>query len=112
MKRRRTTTNSLVFGMLLGGFAATGCANADAEGSSGLDPGSGGIGTIKLPPADPASVDPGAQGMALVSAGGTCASPRYRMVFTLGQPSLSQGLHASSEYSMRNGIGIATGSAK
>jgi len=44
----------------------------------------------------------------LVSAGQTVASPKYRMVFTLGQPSLHQGTATSNESRIQGGLVGAT----
>ncbi|WP_199789657.1 hypothetical protein [Sorangium cellulosum] len=57
--------------------------------------------------------DHGARGVAVgdvVSAGQVVESPRYRMVFTLGQPTQNQGKTTSPSFRMQGGLVGANGS--
>ncbi|WP_437680351.1 hypothetical protein [Sorangium sp. So ce131] len=57
--------------------------------------------------------DHGARGVAVgdvVSAGQVVKSPRYRMVFTLGQPTQNQGKTTSPSFRMQGGLVGANGS--
>jgi hypothetical protein len=56
-------------------------------------------GTEKLPSAS-----------AVVASGATATSQRFRMVYTLGQPTQSQGRFDSAKHTLRGGLSAATGS--
>ncbi|MDI1444230.1 hypothetical protein [Polyangium sp. 6x1] len=72
-------------------------------GAGGGDGGSGGTGG--RPP-----VPPGPPGMEIVSSGDVMKSPRYKMVFTLGQPTQNQTKTTSPSYRMQGGLIGANGS--
>jgi hypothetical protein len=59
-----------------------------------------------------ASAGKGAPGGSLVSAGHVVSSPKYRMVFTVGQSSPVQTTVSSPSYTLRGGVIGATGDAK
>lgn len=97
MKRWRvnTSTMTLVFVVALG----SACTETVQTG-----PGSGG-GTSAVD-------NTGHTSSELVSAGKRSTSPKYQMVFTLGQSSPHQGSSTSESYRLHSGIIGATGSEK
>jgi hypothetical protein len=48
----------------------------------------------------------------MVSAGEVSKSPKYKLVFTLGQPSLQQGTATSPSYRAQGGLSGVNGSAQ
>ncbi len=80
-----------------------GVGGTSASSSSGMGTGAGGGG---------ASAGKGAPGGSLVSAGDVVSSPKYRMVFTVGQSSPVQTTVSSPSYTLRGGVIGATGNAK
>lgn len=84
-----------------GTSSATGTGGAGGEGTS-TSTGTGGEGG--------AQASKGAPGSALVSGGHVISSPKYRMVFTVGQSSPVQKKISSPSYSLRGGlIGVTEG---
>ncbi|MDC3958404.1 hypothetical protein [Polyangium jinanense] len=72
-------------------------------GGGGGTGGEGGAGGRPLVP-------PGPPGNETVSAGDVLKSPRYKMVFTLGQPTQNQSKTTSPSYRMQGGLIGANGS--
>jgi hypothetical protein len=79
--------------------ALAGCAQILGVDQDYKPPGPDGDGG-KAPAAVPATE--------IVSAGGTAASKKYRVVFAFGQPTLNQGTSASSRYRAQSGVVGAT----
>jgi hypothetical protein len=105
------------FGVLVIGTAALIGCGGDGEGqgqSEGVGAGSSSTssGTGAGGAGGGASADRGAPGGSLVSAGHVISSPKYRMVFTVGQSSPVQTTVASPSYTLRGGVIGATGDAK
>ena len=87
-----------------GGAGGSGGGPAGNGGTGGTG-GAGGTG-------GGAPTSKGAPGTALVGAGHVISSPKYKMVFTLGQSSPVQTNVSSPGYTLRGGLIGATGSAK
>ncbi|MDI3291903.1 hypothetical protein [Polyangium sp. 15x6] len=93
--------------LLLGMVAACGeDAPSTTPGSTGGSGGTGGEGGSGGAP----FVPPGPPGNETVSAGDVMRSPRYKMVFTLGQPTQNQSKTTSPSYRMQGGLIGANGS--
>lgn len=99
-----------------GGATSTSSSSSTGEGGSGATTtssgtggtaGEGGAGTGGGGAAGPVDYGPNAHSM--VSAGLMCSSPKYKMVFTLGQPSFQQGKAESPSYRLQGGLIGATG---
>ena len=95
-----STSSVATTGSGAGGAASTTAASSSGSGFTTASSSSGGEGGA------PPTV--GAPGDETVSAGQVVASPSYKMVMTLGQPSQNQGMSSSPGYRMRGGLVGAT----
>lgn len=87
------------------GTSSSGTGGEGGAGGGGTSTGTGGTGGAT-------PTGKGVPGGSLVSAGQVISSPKYRMVFTLGQSSPVQTNVSSPSYKLRGGLIGATGSAK
>ncbi len=97
-------TTSSVTGTGSSGTGGEGGAGGGGTGTGGTG-GTGGAGGAT-------PTGKGVPGGSLVSAGHVISSPKYRMVFTVGQSSPVQTNVSSPSYKLRGGLIGATGSAK
>ncbi len=81
-----TTTTTSSPGGAGGTGGATGAGGGGASGGTGAEP------------------DQGPSATEIVSAGDVCASSKYRLVHTFGQPSQNQGKTTSSSFVLRGGL--------
>lgn len=88
-------------------LASPGCSGeappSTTAGSGGAG-GGGGAGGSEV-------VDLGHPATEMVTAGEFAKSPKYKMIFTFGQPTQNQGKSTSSSYRMQGGLVGANGSA-
>jgi hypothetical protein len=93
--------------------AATGSSTSSGTGAGGNGTGgAGGAGGAGGGGTGGAAASKAAPGGSLVSAGHVIASPKYRMVFTVGQSSPVQTRISSPSYTLRGGLIGATGDTK
>ena len=90
--------------------SVTGTSSSGTGGEGGA--GGGGTSTSTGGTGGATPTGKGVPGGSLVSAGQVISSPKYRMVFTLGQSSPVQTNVSSPSYKLRGGLIGATGSAK
>ena len=88
--------------------SSSGTGGEGGAGGGGTSTGTGGTGGA----GGATPTGKGVPGGSLVSAGQVISSPKYRMVFTLGQSSPVQTNVSSPSYKLRGGLIGATGSAK
>lgn len=89
--------------------SASASASTSASASSGAGGGAGGAGGAGGHGGGTA--DNGVPATETVTAGEVSKSPKYRMVFTFGQPTQNQGKTTSPGYRMQGGLVGANGSA-
>ncbi|WP_437320013.1 hypothetical protein [Sorangium sp. So ce385] len=95
---------------------ATSGAGVGGDGGQGASSGSGGEGGVGggghggAGQGGSAPADTGVEATETVTAGEVAKSSRYRMVFTLGQPTQNQGTSASAKVRMQGGLLGANGS--
>lgn len=87
--------------------AATSSGTGGQGGEGGGGGGAGGEGG-----AGGGTADSGHPATETVSAGQVTASSKYKMVFTLGQPTQNQGKTTSSQYRLQGGLVGANGSVQ
>jgi hypothetical protein len=88
------------------GSSTTGTASGGGGGAGGGGGGEGGAGGT----GGTSSAGNGAQSSETVSAGEVSKSAKYKMVYTLGQPTQNQGNSTSPKHRLQGGVIGATGS--